>query len=144
MDSSLGRLCVSIDAAIRTFFPRAQQSIRLDVGARAHTKFVNYKEVPFRMANSRNRKLVPECDQAIQQWKYEIAGELGLTVPGSASAAGFQSEMAGELGAVGGASGSYEDWGSMTARDTGSIGGSITRRLVRQAEQSTQQLTTSH
>lgn len=90
------------------------------------------------MANSRNRKLVPECDQAIQQWKYEIAGELGLAIPGAASA-GFHSEMAGELGGVGGAPSGSVDWGSMTARDTGSIGGSITRRLVRQAEQSAQQ-----
>jgi hypothetical protein len=90
------------------------------------------------MAGSRNRKLVPECDRAIQQWKYEIAGELGLTLPGSGSSTGFHSEMAGELGLEGGVSGSV-DWGSMTARETGSIGGSITKRLVRQAQQAAQQ-----
>lgn len=89
------------------------------------------------MANGRNRKLVPECDKAIQQWKYEIAGELGVVVPGPT--AGFDTEMAGELGSFGGSSNGHDYWGNMTSRDTGSIGGSITKRLVQMAEQQAQQ-----
>lgn len=92
------------------------------------------------MANSRNRKLVPGCEQAIDQWKYEIAGELGVTMPGSAPGAGFDSEMAGELGAIGGSSGGSHPhyWGDYTARQMGTIGGHITRKLVQNAEQTAQ------
>jgi len=88
------------------------------------------------MAN--NRKLVAGCERAIDQWKYEIAGELGVTAPGAANGAGFDSEMAGELGSIGGTSGGSHYWGDYTARQMGSIGGHITRRLVRQAEQTAQ------
>ncbi len=90
------------------------------------------------MANSRNRKLVPGCERAIDQWKYEIAGELGVAMPGSALGAGFDSEMAGELGAIGGSSGGSHYWGDYTSRQMGTIGGHITRKLVQQAEQTTQ------
>lgn len=90
------------------------------------------------MANNRNRKLVPACDQVLQQWKYEIASELGVAIPGS-SDAGFDAEMAGELGSFGGSSGGTEYWGNMTARQTGSIGGHMTRRLVKHAEQTMNQ-----
>lgn len=92
------------------------------------------------MANRRNRKLVPGCEQAIDQWKYEIAGELGVTMPGMANGAGFDSEMAGELGAIGGSSGGTHPhyWGDYTARQMGSIGGHITRKLIQQAEQTAQ------
>lgn len=83
---------------------------------------------------SRNRKLVPACDPVLQQWKYEVAGELGIALPG-VQGAGFDAEMAGELGNIGGIAGRPDDWGSMTARQTGSIGGQITRRLVRRSEQ---------
>lgn len=85
------------------------------------------------MAN-RNRKLVPACDPVLQQWKYEVASELGITLPGS-SGAGFDSEMAGELGSMSGSSGGSDYWGNMTARQTGSIGGNITRRLIQHGEQ---------
>ncbi|MBW5448495.1 small, acid-soluble spore protein, alpha/beta type [Cohnella sp. CFH 77786] len=88
------------------------------------------------MPNSRNRKLVPECDKAIQQWKYELAGELGIA---GFSSSGFESEMAGELGSIGGASTGSEYWGNITAREAGTIGGNITKRLVQLAEQQAQQ-----
>lgn len=88
------------------------------------------------MAN--NRKLVPGCNQAIDQWKYEIAGELGVAMPGSAFGTDFDSEMAGELGSIGGSSGGSHYWGDYTARQMGTIGGHITRRLVQQAEQTAQ------
>lgn len=87
------------------------------------------------MAN-RRRKLVPECDPAIQRMKYEMAAELGIY---GGSSAGFDSEMAGELGSTGGSAGGQDYWGHYTSRDMGAIGGSITKRLVQQAEQETQQ-----
>jgi hypothetical protein len=91
------------------------------------------------MANRRRAKLVPECDQAIQQWKYEIANELGIGVAQSSSMAGLNYEMAGELGGAGGSSGSQEYWGYLTAREAGAVGGSITKRLIAQAELSVNQ-----
>jgi hypothetical protein len=87
------------------------------------------------MANSRNRKLVPECDPAIQQLKMEAAGTLGVPIGGSG--AGFDSEMAGELGSVGGAGGQGY-LGYLTTREAGSLGGYITKKLVEQAERSAQ------
>jgi hypothetical protein len=81
----------------------------------------------------RNRKLVPECQKALDQMKYEIASELG--VPFGQSAAGdLNSEFAGELGSMpqhGGAA--Y--LGELTAREAGAVGGGITKRLVQQAQQ---------
>ncbi|WP_123042236.1 alpha/beta-type small acid-soluble spore protein [Cohnella candidum] len=91
------------------------------------------------MAGSRRRKLVPECDPAIQQMKYEVAGELGIPIGGTSSLAGLDSEMAGELGSIGGTSGGQNYLGFITAREAGSIGGYITKRLVQQAEQQAQQ-----
>ncbi len=89
------------------------------------------------MANNRNRKLVPECDPAIQQMKFEIGTELGIPIGGSQTA-GFDAEMAGELGSVGNSFGGQNYLGFITARDAGRIGGNITKRLVQQAEQSAQ------
>lgn len=56
--------------------------------------------------NQSNQLLVPGIEQALDQMKYEIAQEFGVT-----------------LGA------------NETARSNGSVGGEITKRLVQQAEQ---------
>ncbi|GGM25618.1 small acid-soluble spore protein [Paraliobacillus quinghaiensis] len=56
--------------------------------------------------NQSNQLLVPGIEQALDQMKYEIAQEFGVT-----------------LGA------------NETARANGSVGGEITKRLVQQAEQ---------
>jgi hypothetical protein len=67
------------------------------------------------MAQSQNRNsnqlLVPQANNALQQLKYEVAQELGITIPQD----GYQ--------------------GNMLSKDNGSIGGNITRRLVQMAEQ---------
>ncbi|MDQ0205297.1 alpha/beta-type small acid-soluble spore protein [Alkalicoccobacillus murimartini] len=58
------------------------------------------------MANSSNQLVVPGVQQALDQMKYEIASEFGVTLgPDS------------------------------TARANGSVGGEITKRLVQAAEQ---------
>lgn len=59
----------------------------------------------------RNVPVVPQAMHALDQLKYEVAQELGITPP----------------------AGGY--WGTMTTRDTGAIGGNITRKLVALAEQ---------
>lgn len=58
------------------------------------------------MPKSTNRLIVPGAEQAIEQFKIEIASEFGIN-----------------LGA------------DSTSRTNGSVGGEITKRLVRQAEQ---------
>lgn len=65
------------------------------------------------MANGqkRNVPVVPQAIRALDQLKYEVAQELGISVPQD----GY--------------------WGTMTTRDTGTIGGNITRKLVALAEQ---------
>ncbi|MCR8645310.1 alpha/beta-type small acid-soluble spore protein [Paenibacillus sp. N1-5-1-14] len=60
----------------------------------------------------RNTLVVPQANKALDQMKYEVAQELGI----SFSKDGYH--------------------GNMTSRDTGSIGGGITKRLVQMAEQS--------
>lgn len=87
---------------------------------------------------ARNRKLVPACEPAIQQMKYEIGAELGIPIGGNAAFGNFDAEMAGELGSFGPSSGGQPYLGFITARDAGRIGGSITKRLVQQAEQTAQ------
>ncbi len=58
-----------------------------------------------------NTPVVPQAMRALDQLKYEVAQQLGITPP----ADGY--------------------WGTMTTRDTGAIGGNITRKLVALAEQ---------
>ncbi|WP_373232242.1 small, acid-soluble spore protein, alpha/beta type [Cohnella sp.] len=82
----------------------------------------------------RNRKLVPECHKALEQMKYEIASELGVPM-GGAGFAGLDTEFAGELGGISAASNGQAYMGNLTSRETGSVGGEITKRLVRQAQQ---------
>lgn len=86
------------------------------------------------MARS-NRKLVPECQQALDQMKYEIAAELGLPV-GAGRSSVYNVEFATELGSVPAGSVREDYWGHLASRDAGAVGGSITRRLVQQAQQS--------
>jgi hypothetical protein len=80
---------------------------------------------------SSNIKVVPECRAALERMKYEIAAELGLTSP----AADFSAESSGELGSRPEAVYGGVQWESLTTRDAGTVGGMITRRLIRQAEQ---------
>lgn len=60
---------------------------------------------------SRNQLLVPQCAQVLDQMKFEIAQELGITL----SQDGY--------------------YGDLLTKDAGRIGGNITRRLVQMAEQ---------
>jgi general stress protein YciG len=84
-----------------------------------------------------NRKVVPESRQMIDQMKYEIAAEFGLQVGGYGATAGTDTEFASDLGQVGGSTNhGRSSWGHLTSRENGSVGGEITRRLIRQAEQS--------
>jgi len=90
-------------------------------------------------AGQRNKrsKVVPECQQALDQWKYEIAAELGLAVGNGrqGSGYGFDAEFGEEITAAPENSSGNEDyWGYLTARDTGAVGGEITRRLIRQGQ----------
>ncbi|GGF87488.1 hypothetical protein GCM10010912_35950 [Paenibacillus albidus] len=83
-----------------------------------------------------NRTVVPESRAMIKQMQYEIAAEFGLY--GSGYGGGADTEFASELGALGssGRMGSSPYLGHLTSRDNGSVGGEITKRLVKQAEQS--------
>lgn len=62
-------------------------------------------------SGSRNRVLVPQAMQALDQMKFEVAQELGIQMP----------------------QGGY--MGNMLTKEAGYIGGNITRRLVQIAEQ---------
>lgn len=61
-----------------------------------------------------NQFLVPQVHKAIDDMKYEIAAELGLSVH----------------------QGSEDYWGHIRSLDAGRVGGEITKRLVAFAEQS--------
>ena len=60
----------------------------------------------------RNKLLVPEANQAMYQFKYEMANEVGI---------GNQIQ------------GDY--WGNISSRDCGAVGGAMTRRMVQQYQQ---------
>ncbi|KAA8997998.1 alpha/beta-type small acid-soluble spore protein [Paenibacillus spiritus] len=86
------------------------------------------------MARS-NRKVVPESKEMLKQLQFEIAAEFGLYGPGMGGA--MDTEFATELGMGGmSASGRTPYLGHLTSRENGSVGGEITKRLIRQAEQS--------
>jgi len=84
------------------------------------------------MARS-NKLVVPECANALNQMKYEIAGELGVQI--GASQAGLDTEFAGELGSIGSSNFGQAYLGNLTSREAGSLGGGITKRLIQQAQQ---------
>ena len=85
-------------------------------------------------SNGGNAKVVPGCEAALDQLKYEIAAELGLPVGKNVSAFA-DAEFATELGSFAGGQLREDYWGHIAARDAGAVGGLITRRLVQQAEQ---------
>ncbi|MDH7576507.1 MAG: alpha/beta-type small acid-soluble spore protein [Bacillota bacterium] len=61
----------------------------------------------------RNRLLVPEANQAMYQFKYELAKEIGI-----------ENQIQGGY------------WGYISARDCGAVGGNMVRRMIQQYEQS--------
>ncbi|MFB5188907.1 alpha/beta-type small acid-soluble spore protein [Alicyclobacillus fastidiosus] len=63
------------------------------------------------MANNNNRLLLQQATRALQDMKYEVASELGITPPSD----GY--------------------WGFVSSFENGSIGGSITRKLVAFAQE---------
>lgn len=64
------------------------------------------------MARNNNNPAVPGSGKALDQFKYEIANEIGLT--GRIQSAG---------------------WENMTSRECGSVGGWMTKKMVQMAEQ---------
>jgi hypothetical protein len=83
---------------------------------------------------SRNKKLVPECANALNQLKYEVATELGVPF-GQYGVGGQDTEFAGELGSFSSSGAGSSYLGNLTAREAGAVGGGITKRLVQQAQQ---------
>ena len=63
------------------------------------------------MANSNNRKLVPEAMDALDKFKYEVASEVGVNLKD-----GYN--------------------GDLSSKDAGKIGGNMVRKMIQQAEQS--------
>ncbi|QOR36181.1 alpha/beta-type small acid-soluble spore protein [Clostridium sp. 'deep sea'] len=64
------------------------------------------------MAKGSNSHVVPGAYKAMEQFKYEIANELGIQ---------------------GGIQNGY--WGNLSSRDCGSVGGEMVRRMIEIAEQ---------
>ena len=91
------------------------------------------------MARGRNggrKPLVPECKPALDQMKYEIAAELGLSGVLTAAGGAADAEFAAELGDAGSTGRRFGRpyLGHITAREAGLMGGNITRRLIAQSE----------
>ena len=63
------------------------------------------------MANSTNRKLVPEAREALNRFKMEAAAEVGVNLK-----QGYN--------------------GDLTARQAGSVGGQMVKKMIQQVEQS--------
>ena len=63
------------------------------------------------MANSSNKKLVPEAMSALDKFKYEVASEVGVNLKD-----GYN--------------------GDISARDAGKIGGQMVKKMIEQYEQS--------
>ncbi|MBS3938032.1 MAG: alpha/beta-type small acid-soluble spore protein [Peptococcaceae bacterium] len=63
-------------------------------------------------SDSSNQIVVPQAKNAMEQFKYEVASELGIQPPND----GY--------------------WGTMTTRDTGAIGGHMVRKMIEMAERS--------
>ena len=60
---------------------------------------------------SNNNLVVPQARKAMEQFKYEVAAELGIQTPQD----GY--------------------WGTMQTRDTGAIGGNMVKKMIALAEQ---------
>jgi hypothetical protein len=68
------------------------------------------------MARQRRKKskiIVPEATEAMQQYKYEMATELGINPE-------YRSEY----------------WGNISSRECGAVGGQMVRRMIAEAERS--------
>ncbi|MDA8344018.1 MAG: alpha/beta-type small acid-soluble spore protein [Thermaerobacter sp.] len=61
-------------------------------------------------SNTSNRVMVQGAKQQLDQFKYEIASELGLNIPN-------------------------DYWGDLPARQCGAVGGHMVRRMIELAEQ---------
>ena len=61
------------------------------------------------MATNSNKKLVPEAMDALDEFKYEVASEVGVTLKD-----GYN--------------------GNLSSRDAGRIGGNMVKKLIQQAE----------
>ena len=61
------------------------------------------------MANSSNKKLVPEAMTALDKFKYEVASEVGVNLK-----QGYN--------------------GDLSSKDAGRIGGNMVRKMIQQAE----------
>ena len=61
------------------------------------------------MANSSNKKLVPEAMTALDKFKYEVANEVGVNLK-----QGYN--------------------GDLSSKDAGRIGGNMVRKMIQQAE----------
>ncbi|WP_128896779.1 alpha/beta-type small acid-soluble spore protein [Longirhabdus pacifica] len=82
-----------------------------------------------------NAKVVPQCNQALYDLKYEIAAQLGLPVQKPTTNLQVNEEFAGELGYIANTPTMQKDyWGHLTARDAGAVGGLITAQLVQSAQ----------
>ena len=83
-----------------------------------------------------NQLVVPGASRALQQLKYEVASELGISIGTYSSGGAMDAEFASELGSTTAGGPTREYLGDLTSRDAGSIGGGITKRLIQLAEQS--------
>lgn len=79
---------------------------------------------------NRNQHVVPGADQALDQLKYEVAQELGMTNQDQAGETQYEAfldrqkfEVASELGLLDDIQ--TKGWGEMTTRDCGRIGGAM-------------------
>ncbi len=66
-----------------------------------------------RGSGSTNQKVVPQAYQALDQFKYEVASELGIN---NDYKSGY--------------------WGNISSRECGAVGGHMVRRMIAAAEQS--------
>ncbi|MDI6601405.1 MAG: alpha/beta-type small acid-soluble spore protein [Thermoanaerobacteraceae bacterium] len=65
-----------------------------------------------RGSNTSNIIVVREARKAMDQWKYEVANEIGVQPP----ADGY--------------------WGNLSSRDCGAVGGHMVRKMIEMAERS--------
>lgn len=63
---------------------------------------------------NKRQHVIPEAHQAMDNFKYEVAAELGLPVK----------------------QGSEDYWGNISSRDCGAVGGHMVRKMIQLAEQS--------
>lgn len=84
------------------------------------------------MANKNRKRLVPGVEQALEKFKVEIAGELGILdgTPGSSLESAlekYKNEIASELGIAGTVS--EKGWDDVSSRNCGAVGGRMGGRI---------------